>query len=66
MAFVLLDFLFTIKAMISCTPHPGQNHEQYALPKNIDRRNIRTKAKKLAFIMPLKEAMTIITGEKNK
>jgi len=52
--------------MISCTPHPGQNHEQYALPKNIDRRNIRTKAKKLAFIMPLKEAMTIITGEKNK
>jgi len=27
-AFEFLDFFLTIKFIISCTPHPGQNHEQ--------------------------------------
>jgi len=52
-ALEFFDFLFMNKDKISCTPHPGQNHEQYALPKNNDRRNIKTKAIKLALIIPL-------------
>jgi hypothetical protein len=65
-AFVFFDFLFINTDKISCTPHPGQNHEQYARPKKRDNNNIKAKAIKLAFIIPLKDAATIITGEKSK
>jgi len=65
-ALEFFDFLLINKVIISCTPHPGQNHAQYALPKNNDSNNIKTKAIKLALIIPLYDAITIITGEKNK
>ena len=65
-AFVFFDFFLINEDIISCTPQPGQNQEQYALPKNRDNNKIMENAIKLAFIIPLKDADTMITGEKSK
>jgi hypothetical protein len=52
-AFEFFDFFVMNIDKISWIPHPGQNQEQYALPKNNDNKNINTNTIKLAFMIEL-------------